>query len=191
MYKLREVYAMFCEEHGTIVGFSTFCNLRPVNVLLSRSTPHDMCLCQTHEKFISLTNALLPAYNQQWIVENAVCQWSLSWRVHAQSLNNLQRRHKIEGSYSRKARVWRRSLSVSMAEGDSWWQVEKSEVDNVCWWCSGVDPRCTSRIPTPCVCEKVSGGGIPAGHRRKLCSKMCSLRNLGVTFDSNMSLRDT
>ena len=44
MYKLREVYAMFCEEHGTIVGFSTFCNLRPVNVLLSQSTPHDMCL---------------------------------------------------------------------------------------------------------------------------------------------------
>ena len=57
MYKLREVYAMFCEEHGTIVGFSTFCNLRPVNVLVSRSTPHDMCH-ETHENFISLANAL-------------------------------------------------------------------------------------------------------------------------------------
>ena len=75
MYKLGEVYAMFCEEHGTIVGFSTFCNLRPVNVLLSRSTSHDMCLCQTHENFISLAKALLPSYNQQWIVENAVCQF--------------------------------------------------------------------------------------------------------------------
>ena len=46
MYKLREVYAMICEGHGTIVGFSTFCNLRPVNVvvrvLVSHSTPHDM-----------------------------------------------------------------------------------------------------------------------------------------------------
>ena len=48
----------FCEEHGNNVGF---CNLRPVNVLLSRSTPHDdMCSCQTHENLISLTNALLP-----------------------------------------------------------------------------------------------------------------------------------
>ena len=47
LYKLREVYAKFWEEHGNNVGFSTFCNLRPVNVLLSRSTAHDMCLCQT------------------------------------------------------------------------------------------------------------------------------------------------
>ena len=76
MYKLREVYTMFCEEHGTIVGFSTFCNLHPVNVFVSHSTPHDMCLCQTHENFISLANALLPPpYNQQWIDENAVCQF--------------------------------------------------------------------------------------------------------------------
>ena len=66
----------FCEEHGNNIGFSTFCNLHPVNVLLSRSTPHDdMCSCQTHENFISLTKALLPPYNQQWIVENAVCQF--------------------------------------------------------------------------------------------------------------------
>ncbi len=66
----------FCEEHGNNVGFSTFCNLRPVNVLLSRSTPHDdMCSCQTHENFISLTNALLPPYNRQWIVENSVCRF--------------------------------------------------------------------------------------------------------------------
>ena len=54
-----------------VSGFSTFCNLRPV----SRSTPHYMCLCQTHENFISLTNALLPPYNRQWIVENVVCRF--------------------------------------------------------------------------------------------------------------------
>ena len=66
----------FCEEHGNNVGFSTFCNLSPVNVLLSRSTPHDdMCSCQTHENFISLTKALLPPYNRQWIVENLVCRF--------------------------------------------------------------------------------------------------------------------
>ena len=46
LYKLREVYAMFWEEHGNNVGFSTFCNLRLVNALLSRTTPHDMCLCE-------------------------------------------------------------------------------------------------------------------------------------------------
>ena len=46
LYKLREVYAvyaMFWEEHGNNVGFSTFCNLCLVNVLLSRSTARDMC----------------------------------------------------------------------------------------------------------------------------------------------------
>ena len=34
-----------------------------------------MCLCQTHENFISLTNALLPPYNRQWSVENADCRF--------------------------------------------------------------------------------------------------------------------
>ena len=72
LYKLREVYAMFWED----VGFSTFCNLRPANVLLSRSTARDMCLCQTHyANFTSLTNALLPPYNRRWSVENADCRF--------------------------------------------------------------------------------------------------------------------
>ena len=75
LYKLREVYAMFWEEHGNNVGFSTFCNIRLVNVLLSRRTARDMCLCQTHANFISLTNALLPTYNRQWSVENADCRF--------------------------------------------------------------------------------------------------------------------
>ena len=66
---------MFWEEHGSNVGFSTFCNLRLVNALLSRSTARDMCLCQTHANFISLTNALLPTYNRQWSVENADCRF--------------------------------------------------------------------------------------------------------------------
>ena len=35
----------------------------------------DMCLCQTHANFISLTNALLPTYNRQWSVENADCRF--------------------------------------------------------------------------------------------------------------------
>ena len=63
---------MFWEEHGNNVGFSMFCNLRLVNLLLSRST--DMtCVCVRH--IISLTNALQPPYNRQWIVENAVCRF--------------------------------------------------------------------------------------------------------------------
>ena len=50
LFKLREVYNLFCEENGADVGFSTFCNLRPVNVLLSRSTPHDMRLVSDTRK---------------------------------------------------------------------------------------------------------------------------------------------
>ena len=75
LYKLREVYAMFWEELGNNIGFSTFCNIRLVNALLSRSTARDMCLCQTHANFISLTNALLPTYNRQWSGENAYCRF--------------------------------------------------------------------------------------------------------------------
>ena len=71
LYKLHDMYVV---EHGNEFGISTFCTLRPANVLLSRYTPHETCLCQTHENFISLANALLPQYNQQWIKQNAVCQ---------------------------------------------------------------------------------------------------------------------
>ena len=49
LYKLREVNAMFWEEHGNNVGFSTFCNLRLFNVLLSHSTARDMFVSDTCE----------------------------------------------------------------------------------------------------------------------------------------------
>ena len=88
-----------CEEHGNNVSFSTFCNLRPVNVLLSRSTPHDdMCSCQTHENFISLTKPLLPPYNRQWIVENSVCRFE---EINVQLAKMTQRK-----LCARKARLW-------------------------------------------------------------------------------------
>ena len=73
--QIERSHAMFWEEHGNNVGFSMFRNLRLVNALLSRSTARDMCLCQTHANFISLTNVLLPPYNRQRSVENADCRF--------------------------------------------------------------------------------------------------------------------
>ena len=55
---LREAYYMYCEQnkrdgvHG--LAYSTFCNLRPRNVLLLSFSPKDQCKCMTHENFFHI-----------------------------------------------------------------------------------------------------------------------------------------
>ena len=48
---LREAFSVFDETHPEInLGFSTFCRLRPANVLLLKNTPEDQCKCKTYKK---------------------------------------------------------------------------------------------------------------------------------------------
>ena len=67
----------FCEEHGNNVGFSTFCNLTQSMCFSAAVRRMMTCVHVRHmyENLISLTKALLPPYNRQWIVENAVCRF--------------------------------------------------------------------------------------------------------------------
>ncbi|XP_073537000.1 uncharacterized protein [Phyllobates terribilis] len=47
-FSLREAYTVFCDTFTEIeVGFSTFCKLRPANVLLLHDIPADQCKCLT------------------------------------------------------------------------------------------------------------------------------------------------
>lgn len=49
---LREAFSVFQEINPAVsLGFSTFCRLRPANVLLLKNTPKDQCKCKTHENF--------------------------------------------------------------------------------------------------------------------------------------------
>ena len=49
LWSLRECYSIFMKENSTTeIGFSKFCSLRPVNVLLSADMPRDVCLCKYH-----------------------------------------------------------------------------------------------------------------------------------------------
>ena len=44
LWSLRECYSVFMKENPTTeIGFSKFCSLRPVNVLLSADMPRDVC----------------------------------------------------------------------------------------------------------------------------------------------------
>ena len=44
LWSLRECYSIFTKENPTTeIGFSKFCSLRPVNVLLSADMPRDVC----------------------------------------------------------------------------------------------------------------------------------------------------
>ena len=50
LYSLKEVHALFLKENPSIkIGLSKFCSYRPVNVLVSSSTPRNVCCCQYHK----------------------------------------------------------------------------------------------------------------------------------------------
>ncbi|KAG8192006.1 hypothetical protein JTE90_001740 [Oedothorax gibbosus] len=56
---LKETYALFCEENSDIkIGLSNFCIQRPINVLLGKNIPHNVCLCQKHENIRLLLKVL-------------------------------------------------------------------------------------------------------------------------------------
>ena len=46
---LKEAHGRFIEEHGNVAGFSKFAELRPKQVILFQSLPHNVCLCEVHE----------------------------------------------------------------------------------------------------------------------------------------------
>ena len=62
---LREAFALYREEFGNTefdIQRSTFCSLRPRNVLLLNDTPKDQCKCKTHENFFLMLEAMGISY---------------------------------------------------------------------------------------------------------------------------------
>ena len=50
LYSLKESYAIFIKDNPSLkIGFSKFCSLRPVHVMLSSDMPRNVCLCSYHE----------------------------------------------------------------------------------------------------------------------------------------------
>ena len=79
MLSLKETFALFCQEHPDVkVGLSSFCSLRPSNVLLSSAIPQNVCLCQYHDNIKLLYEAIhkavpeFPPYSGDF-VNNLVC----------------------------------------------------------------------------------------------------------------------
>ena len=79
LYSLKEVHALFLKENASIkIGLSKFCSLRPVNVLVSSSTPGNVCCCQYHENIKLLCDCLnkevpdFPGYSSEF-VNNFIC----------------------------------------------------------------------------------------------------------------------
>ena len=78
-WSLRECYSIFMKEIPTTeTGFSKFCSLRPVNVLLSADMPRDVCLCKYYENIKMLCESLhkeiddFPLYSGSF-AENFFC----------------------------------------------------------------------------------------------------------------------
>lgn len=64
---LKEAYILFKQDNPEIeIGFSTFCKLRPKNVLLMHQTPSDQCKCLTCENFFLKLRALNIDYQEFW-----------------------------------------------------------------------------------------------------------------------------
>jgi hypothetical protein len=49
---LREVYSLFVETHGNILGLAKFCELRPPHIVTFGSTPAEACCCLEHKNFM-------------------------------------------------------------------------------------------------------------------------------------------
>ena len=80
LWSLRECYSILMKENPTTeIGFSKFCSLRPVNVLLSADMPRGVCLCKYHENIKMLCESLhkeiddFPMYSGTF-AENFVCR---------------------------------------------------------------------------------------------------------------------
>jgi hypothetical protein len=59
VYSLREAFQLFKEENPDIkLGKSKFASLRPRNVLTVNDTPHESCLCKTHENVTALLKSI-------------------------------------------------------------------------------------------------------------------------------------
>ena len=71
---LREAFAVFKELHPTVsLGFSTFCRLRPANVLLLKNTPKDQCKCKIHENFRMKLDVLDSTLTRQDCWKSILC----------------------------------------------------------------------------------------------------------------------
>jgi hypothetical protein len=56
---LAELYQLFKQEQPNLkVSKTVFSNLRPPNVLLSKSMPHNTCYCKYHENIVLYLQAL-------------------------------------------------------------------------------------------------------------------------------------
>lgn len=88
---LKEAFYIFIEENPEFeVGFSKFCQLRPKNVLLLKSTPSEQCKCKIHENFMLKLKALNYEYtNNFW--KNCLCDAALDskcWKNECEICQN-------------------------------------------------------------------------------------------------------
>ena len=75
---LKEAYALYletCENDSEKCSLSTFCNLRPKNVLLLGDSPKEQCKCQIHENLFLKLEALGYDYESSWW-ETVLCDIS-------------------------------------------------------------------------------------------------------------------
>lgn len=72
---LKEAFFLFKADHPEVrIGFSSFCELRPVQVKLRDETPANVCLCEEHENMRLLINSIpwLPNSTTEFI-KDVVC----------------------------------------------------------------------------------------------------------------------
>ena len=63
---LREAHEVYCQTQDNPVSFSTFCDLRPKNVLLLADSPKDQCRCLIHENILFKLDAIRISYDSSF-----------------------------------------------------------------------------------------------------------------------------
>ena len=118
---LREAYKVYCEENpDDKVGLSTFCNLRPTNVLLLKDSPSDQCKCFIHENFFMKLQALQKPYTSQFW-SNFLCDASPNSDCWLSQCDNCREYKQGSEDLNSKANLkqWKRvTVAQSAPESD-------------------------------------------------------------------------
>ena len=118
---LKEVFSLFKEEYPDIkVGFSKFCSLRPVNVLLMKKTSFDQCKCAKHENFMFILKGLGSEYSNIFWDEILCESGNLGGKCWLNKCDECMNGRKLEKSFLGDKNVswneWRKNLKSGKLE---------------------------------------------------------------------------
>ena len=167
---LCEAYVVFKDMYkgdAEMCSFSSFCDLRPKNVLLLQDTPRDQCKCEIHENLLLKLEAMGHSYDRNMFWEEILCDASPNSAGWLHDCENCKDGRKFITMLSLNAIVtykqWE-SIAVTTSRNDgterSIFKTANYNYPSSCWRSTGCIPKLISKSCFTCQREAYSSQGI-------------------------------